>query len=64
MAQAEAKLLHPGLAGFYQKMAPVAETFVRVIVGIMFLMHVSGKFKPARTPSLQTSSPRTASNRP
>ena len=45
MAQAEAKLLHPGLAGFYQKMTPVAETLVRVIIGIMFLMHVSGKFK-------------------
>jgi putative oxidoreductase len=45
MAQAEAKLLHPGLAGFYQTMTPVAETLVRVIVGAMFLMHVSGKFK-------------------
>ena len=43
MAQSEAKLLYPGLAGFYDTMLPVAETFVRVVVGIMFLMHVSGK---------------------
>jgi len=45
VTQTEAKLLHPGLAGFYQKMLPVAETFVRILIGIMFLMHVSGKFK-------------------
>jgi len=40
-----AKLLFPGLAGFYETWTPIATTFVRVIVGIMFLMHVSGKFK-------------------
>jgi putative oxidoreductase len=45
MAKGEAKLLYPGLAGFYETMLPIAETFVRVVVGIMFLMHVSGKFK-------------------
>jgi putative oxidoreductase len=45
MAQSEAKLMYPGLAGFYQSMLPVAETLVRVIVGVMFLMHVSVKFK-------------------
>jgi putative oxidoreductase len=45
MAQAEAKLLHPGLAGFYHTVQPLAETLLRVIVGIMFLMHVSMKFK-------------------
>jgi putative oxidoreductase len=45
MAQGEAKLLHPGLSGFYATMLPVAETFVRIVVGIMFLMHVSTKFK-------------------
>jgi putative oxidoreductase len=45
MAQAEAKLMYPGLAGFYQSMLPVAGTLLRVIVGIMFLMHVSVKFK-------------------
>lgn len=45
MANSEAKLLHPGLGAFYATMLPVAETFVRVVVGIMFLMHVSVKFK-------------------
>jgi putative oxidoreductase len=45
MAQTEAKLLYPGLDGFYQKMLPIAETFARIIIGIMFLMHVSAKFK-------------------
>ena len=45
MAEGEAKLLHPGLGGFYATMLPIAEAFVRIVVGIMFLMHVSGKFK-------------------
>jgi putative oxidoreductase len=45
MAQAEAKLLYPGLAGFYETVRPIAETFVRIVVGVMFLMHVSTKFK-------------------
>jgi putative oxidoreductase len=45
MAQSEAKLLYPGLSGFYGAMLPVAETFVRIVVGAMFLMHVSVKFK-------------------
>lgn len=45
MAQAEAKLLYPGLAGFYQRILPIAETFVRILIGVMFLMHVSVKFK-------------------
>ncbi len=45
MAQAEAKLMYPGLSGFYASMLPVAETLVRIVVGIMFLMHVSAKFK-------------------
>jgi len=43
--QSQAKLLFPGLAGFYEGMLPVAATLVRIVVGIMFLMHVSGKFK-------------------
>jgi len=38
------KLIYPGLAGFYEKMFPIAAALVRVVVGIMFLMHVSGKF--------------------
>jgi putative oxidoreductase len=45
MSQSQAKLLYPGLAGFYERMMPVAATLVRVVVGVMFLMHVSGKFK-------------------
>jgi putative oxidoreductase len=45
MAQGEAKLMYPGLAGFYEAVLPVAETALRIIVGIMFLMHVSVKFK-------------------
>ena len=45
MAQAETKLLYPGLAGFYEAMLPIAGTFARIVVGIMFLMHVSVKFK-------------------
>jgi putative oxidoreductase len=45
VAQGETKLLYPGLAGFYETMLPIATTCVRVIVGIMFLMHVTAKFK-------------------
>ena len=44
MADSQTKLLHPGLTGFYESMLPIAETFLRIVVGIMFLMHVSGKF--------------------
>src|SRR5277367_749281 len=45
VAQGETKLLYPGLAGFYETMLPIAATLVRIVVGIMFLMHVSAKFK-------------------
>jgi putative oxidoreductase len=45
MAHQEAKLVYPGLGGFYETMLPIAETFMRIVVGIMFLMHVSTKFK-------------------
>ena len=45
MARSETKLIFPGLAGFYETWAPIAATIVRVVVGIMFLMHVSVKFK-------------------
>jgi putative oxidoreductase len=41
----QANLLYPGLARFYGAVLPVAETFVRIVVGVMFLMHVSAKFK-------------------
>lgn len=40
----QTKLIFPGLAGFYEAMLPVAATLVRVVVGIMFVMHVMGKF--------------------
>jgi putative oxidoreductase len=43
MANSQAKLMYPGLSGFYETMLPIAETFVRIVVGVMFLMHVSGK---------------------
>ncbi len=39
------KLIFPGLAAFYEAMLPVAGTLLRIIIGIMFLMHVSVKFK-------------------
>ena len=45
MAQDQTKLLYPGLAGFYDAVLPIAATLVRIIVGIMFLMHVATKFK-------------------
>jgi putative oxidoreductase len=45
MSNGEAKLLYPGLGGFYATMLPIAGTFLRIVVGIMFLMHVSVKFK-------------------
>lgn len=41
----ETKLIYPGLADFYTSWRDIAGTIVRVVVGIMFLMHVSGKFK-------------------
>ena len=44
MANSHARVMYPGLAGFYDSMLPLAETFMRIVVGIMFFMHVSGKF--------------------
>lgn len=41
----ETRLLWPGLAGFYASVGDIAYTFVRIVVGAMFLMHVLGKFK-------------------
>jgi putative oxidoreductase len=37
--------MYPGLAGFYETWTPIAGTLARVVVGAMFLMHVSVKFK-------------------
>ena len=50
MAKGDTKLIYPGLAGFYDSMLPVAATLVRVVVGIMFVMHDWAKFNagPAR----------------
>jgi len=45
MANGEAKLVYPGLATFYKQWSPVAYTIVRVVIGIVMIMHVSGKFK-------------------
>ena len=45
MASTNARLMFPGLAGFYEAMLPIAQTLVRIVVGAMFLMHVSAKFK-------------------
>ncbi len=39
------KLIFPGLAGFYATWREISYALVRVVVGIMFLMHVSFKFK-------------------
>jgi len=49
MPKDETKLLFPSLAGFYEAALPIVATFVRIIVGIMFLMHVSGKFAAGPT---------------
>lgn len=40
----QTKLIFPGLAGLYETLQPIAYALVRVIVGIMFIMHVQGKF--------------------
>ncbi len=42
---AEPKLMYPGLADFYKSTSPITYTIVRVVVGIVMLMHVSVKFK-------------------
>ncbi|WP_137045086.1 DoxX family protein [Pseudolabrys sp. FHR47] len=39
------KLLIPGLAGFYAGMGDIAYALLRVVVGVMFLMHVAFKYK-------------------
>lgn len=41
----QAKLLFPELERFYEAVLPFAETLMRIVVGIMFLIHVSTKFK-------------------
>ena len=44
-ARDEAKLLYPGLSGFYATWNDIAFTLVRIVIGIIFVMHVWGKFK-------------------
>jgi len=39
----QTKLIFPGLAGFYATLQPIAYTLVRVVIGVMFIMHVQGK---------------------
>src|SRR5246127_59720 len=43
MANSQGKLLYPGLTGFYESALPIAEPFWRIVVGVMFVTHVSGK---------------------
>lgn len=39
----QTKLMFPGLAGFYEAVNPIAYTLVRIVIGVMFVMHVQGK---------------------
>jgi len=43
MANSQGKLLYPGLTGFYESALPIAETFLRIVIGVMFVIHVSAK---------------------
>lgn len=38
-ARSDTKLLFPGLAGFYETMGPIAVALVRVVLGIIMIMH-------------------------
>ena len=44
-ARAENRLIFPGLAGFYASWREIAFTLTRVVIGVMYVMHVWGKFK-------------------
>jgi putative oxidoreductase len=44
-SKGEAKLLYPGLAGFYATWRDITYTLVRIVVGVIMIMHVWGKFK-------------------
>jgi putative oxidoreductase len=43
--RSEAKLLYPGLSGFYAQWRDISYTLVRIVVGVIMIMHVWGKFK-------------------
>lgn len=45
----QTKLIFPGLAGFYEKVGPIAYTLVRIVIGVMFVMHVQGKLAAGPT---------------
>src|SRR3954451_2373512 len=42
--QAQERLIFPGLAGFYTSVGALAYTLCRVVVGVIMIMHVMGKF--------------------
>jgi len=44
-AKGGAKLLYPGLANFYTTWGDISYTLVRIVVGLIMIMHVLGKFK-------------------
>ena len=44
-AKGEAKLLYPGLGDFYGTWRDISYTMIRVVVGVIMIMHVWGKFK-------------------
>ena len=44
-AKGDAKLLYPGLSSFYSTWSDISYTLVRVVVGVIMIMHVLGKFK-------------------
>lgn len=41
----ETRLLIPGLAGFYAAAGDLAYALLRVVIGVMFLMHVAFKYQ-------------------
>ena len=45
MQMSRTNLVFPGLSSLYDKLFPLALTLLRVVVGIMFLVHVSAKFQ-------------------
>ena len=44
-AKGDAKLLYPGLSDFYTTWGDISYTLVRIVVGVIMIMHVLGKFK-------------------
>ena len=44
-AKSNARLLYPGLADFYATWRDISYTLVRIVVGVVMIMHVWGKFK-------------------